>query len=113
MPRFRFFIGRWPVLALAGLAVAATAQTVSPPPGSPPGPAAQPSAWRSAFEGYRPYADAPVAPWRESNDTVGRIGGWRAYAREAAQPATAPGSAGAPTGQAPSPAAAPAPAHQH
>jgi hypothetical protein len=31
--------------------------------------------YRSAFEGYRPYADEPLAPWREVNDTVGRVGG--------------------------------------
>ena len=29
--------------------------------------------------------DKPVA-WREANDTVARIGGWRVYAREAQQP---------------------------
>lgn len=31
--------------------------------------------YRSAFEGYRPYADEPAAPWREVNETVGRVGG--------------------------------------
>ena len=30
-------------------------------------------------------ADKPVS-WREANDTVARIGGWRAYAREAQAP---------------------------
>ena len=34
----------------------------------------------------RPTTDAPVS-WREANDTVARIGGWRVYAREASQPA--------------------------
>lgn len=37
----------------------------------------------SAFDGYRAYADEPVRPWAETNDEVRRIGGWRAYAREA------------------------------
>jgi hypothetical protein len=31
--------------------------------------------YRSAFDGYRPYVEEPVAPWREVNDTVGRVGG--------------------------------------
>ncbi len=45
--------------------------------------------YRSAFEGYRPFGDPPAVPWREANDAVGRIGGWRAYARET-QEAAAP-----------------------
>lgn len=46
-------------------------------------------AYRSALADYQTYKDQPVQPWRETNETVGRIGGWRAYAREAAG-ATAP-----------------------
>lgn len=38
--------------------------------------------YRSAFEGYRAFNEQPVHPWRESNDVVGRIGGWQSYARE-------------------------------
>lgn len=45
-------------------------------------PAAPQPVYRSAFEGYRPFTDEPVRPWRETNDTVGRLGGWKAYARE-------------------------------
>jgi len=41
---------------------------------------------RSSFAGYHGLADEKVGSWREANDTVGRIGGWKAYAREAAQP---------------------------
>ena len=37
----------------------------------------------SAFAAYRRHADAAPIPWKEANDTVARIGGWRAYAREA------------------------------
>jgi hypothetical protein len=51
----------------------------------------------SAFSGYTRHSDTPVGPWREVNDTVQRVGGWRAYAREAAAPspaASASGSAG-------------------
>ena len=45
------------------------------------------------MSGYRPLAEAPVGSWKEANERVNRIGGWRAYAREAAQPASAPASA--------------------
>ena len=40
------------------------------------------SAYRSAFDGYRGFTDQPVQSWRKANDDVGRIGGWKAYARE-------------------------------
>jgi hypothetical protein len=42
---------------------------------------------RSSLSAYRPLSDGlePV-PWPEANDKVGRIGGWRAYAREASRP---------------------------
>ena len=50
--------------------------------------------YRSSLRGPRPPAAPPDArptiPWREANDTVARIGGWRAYAREAQPPALAP-----------------------
>jgi hypothetical protein len=51
--------------------------------------------YRSAFEGYRAFTDEPVRPWRETNDTVGRIGGWKAYAREIQAPDARPASAAA------------------
>ena len=70
--------------------------------------AAQAQPYRSALEGYRPFAEEKPVPWKQANDTVGRIGGWRAYAREvhgepAATPASAPAAA---------PASAPARASQ-
>ena len=80
-------------------------------------PSAAPAPYPSVFDSYQPFADEKLAPWRESNDTVGKVGGWRAYAREAAsaaQAAPSTGSAPAPTaGQAPSAAPAAAPAHKH
>ncbi|HSV71385.1 MAG TPA: hypothetical protein VLI72_14855 [Methylibium sp.] len=43
---------------------------------------------------HRGHAEQPVAPWKAANDTVGRIGGWREYAREAqAAPGAPPASA--------------------
>ena len=46
--------------------------------------------YRSALEGYQRYSDEPIQPWRESNDNVGKIGGWRVYAREAQGAQAAP-----------------------
>jgi hypothetical protein len=51
----------------------------------------------SALKSYRRFDEVQTAPWRQSNETVERIGGWRSYAREAAAP---PAAASAP--QAPS-----------
>ena len=64
----------------------------------------------SAFATYRAVGDGQVGNWQEANRTVARIGGWRAYAREAAAPAPAP----APAAPAPAPApAARSPAAHH
>lgn len=41
--------------------------------------------YRSVFSQYRRFDEQPMSPWAEANETVGRIGGWRAYAREAQQ----------------------------
>ena len=75
----------------------------------------------SALAGYKRLGDVPVASWRESNETVNRIGGWRVYAREPALPepakaAPAPTSAAPSAPAVPSTPAAPAPAqnrHKH
>nr|WP_316639746.1 hypothetical protein [uncultured Roseateles sp.] len=57
--------------------------------------AVPPLAYRSAFQDYRPNVEAEVSPWREQNQRVGQIGGWRSYAKEAQQPGP---PASAPTG---------------
>lgn len=66
--------------------------------------------WRSSFIGFRGIALPPVLGWKEANDQVHRIGGWRAYAREANEPEPAMASPVAPAtsttpgnGQKPSP----------
>lgn len=38
----------------------------------------------SVFSNYQTFVDEPIANWKSANDTVARIGGWRAYAKEAA-----------------------------
>lgn len=52
--------------------------------------------YSSAIGAYQAYADQPVQSWREANDRVGRIGGWRAYAKEikTGVPASAQDAAG-------------------
>lgn len=40
--------------------------------------------YRSALDGYRSHRVERVGRWGMLNDEVGRIGGWRTYARESA-----------------------------
>lgn len=63
----------------------------------------------SALSSYRRLGDDKRIDWKEANAAVNRIGGWRAYAREAQQPEPAPT---APTHRtAPAPASGAMPAH--
>jgi hypothetical protein len=64
------------ILAVAVLACA-TAAAGAQVPAQPPADrgAAPPPTYQSAYEGYRPYVEEPLAPWREVNDTVERVGG--------------------------------------
>jgi hypothetical protein len=65
-----------------------------------------PLVYRSALAGYHGWSvESPPVAWREANDAVARIGGWRAYAREAAAPQTPAPAASAPP-------VAPMPAHK-
>lgn len=45
--------------------------------------------YRSIFTDYQGFTEQVVSPWRETNDTVEKIGGWRVYAREVRLPDTA------------------------
>lgn len=68
------------LLALAALAAGAShAQEAA---STPTAPAAKPD-YVSPFARYRAYVEEPVQPWRESNETVRKIGGWQAYGHEA------------------------------
>ena len=62
------------------------------------------TAYESSFFQYRRLGDETVVSWREANDTVTRIGGWRVYTREAQQsdavPATKSPQAATPAGMA-------------
>lgn len=39
--------------------------------------------YTSPLADYQPWTNEKVMPWTDANNTVGRIGGWRAYAKEA------------------------------
>lgn len=81
--------------ALACIGAASAHAQVRPDPASPD--AKVPSAiYRSPFTGYRVLGEEPVRDWRASNDEVGRIGGWREYAREAQATEGSPAPAAAP-----------------
>lgn len=84
--------------ALAALATTGSAQTPSRTKPDPLDPAASvPAAQAPAsLARYRRFTEQPVGSWREANETVNRIGGWRAYAREASQPAPVAPAASAP-----------------
>ena len=51
--------------------------------------------FQSALEGYKPYTEEKTVNWKAANDTTAQIGGWRAYAKEAAQ--TSPTQSAVPT----------------
>ena len=100
------------LMAAAWLAATAAAQAQPAPAASAADPL-QPAAavpevvYNSPFARFRTARDVELGSWREVNDTVTRIGGWRAYAREASQPeASSPVPAAA---AATPPAAAPMP----
>jgi hypothetical protein len=38
-----------------------------------------------AFQNYQGWRDEPLQDWREVNERVGEIGGWRTYLRESQQ----------------------------
>ncbi len=42
--------------------------------------------YTSVFKNYQPYTEEEIIPWKQANATVEKIGGWKAYAKEASQP---------------------------
>lgn len=92
---------------LVVVATTAAAQATSRPKADPlnASVAVPPVVFRSTLTQYQRHTEQPVGSWKEANETVNRIGGWRAYAREASQPES-PAAPAVPA----SPASAPAPA---
>jgi len=80
---------RWLAALLVLAAGAAFAQGKAPTGVETP---AQPAGsggitFQSALQDYQPFSDEKPVPWKEANETVRQIGGWRAYAKEAASSA--------------------------
>lgn len=93
----------WLPPALAATTLAATAAAQSPPAPGPDSTSGKSTSlsYRSPIEGYRPFTEETVMPWKDANDTAARLGGWREYAREARQPAAPSPAAPASAIQAP------------
>lgn len=79
-----FLPARWLATLPALAALAAGAQPGPAPTATAATDAAAPLHFRSAMEGYKPFADEKLIPWKQANDTVRERGGWRAYAKESA-----------------------------
>lgn len=68
-------------------AVPATAGTPSKP-GATGAVATSPLPFESTLLRYKAMTDQKLGSWRDANDTVSRIGGWRNYLKEAQTPET-------------------------
>lgn len=90
-------VAAWAVLSAAALTAQAQpadrAQRTDPLDAAASVPAQR---YESAFARYRGLGGEKPVSWREANDTVARIGGWRVYAREAQQPDSPPAAQLAP-----------------
>jgi len=94
------FFRRFPIYKLVWLMVAhgAWAQSTTSVVTASPAAAAPPLtpvntnglAYVSVFAQYQAYAEQAITSWPQANATVERVGGWRAYAKEAASPAAIP-----------------------
>ena len=113
----RRWLAPWALLAI-WLPTSLTALTAQAQPAAPstrpdpldPKASIPPLSYQSSFSQYRRLDDGKLISWRDANDAVTRIGGWRVYAREAQQPdAAAPTAPDAAAPMAPdaAPSAAP------
>lgn len=102
LPVFRLFA--W-TAATAVTVFTASAQAVDTPAAAPsqaplpivatPARKPAPLPYRSVFDSYQPFTDDKGLPWKDTNHTVQHIGGWRAYAKEAAADAPSNAAQGA------------------
>jgi hypothetical protein len=105
MSRFPLFRLTAVLCLTASLAAWAQSTPQMAPPASRAAQGPATAAYRSTFESYQQFTEEQVLPWKKANDSVGKIGGWRAYAKEAHE-AAAKDEQQAPTS--PSPASEPA-----
>lgn len=71
-------------ISLACIGVACSQAIAAGPDPADVTAATPPTTYLSPFADYRPLGEEENTAWKDANDTVGKIGGWRAYAREAA-----------------------------
>lgn len=85
----RYLLAAWTV-SIAAAAPLAWAQSAPAQPDPQDANSSVPRLiYRSTLSDYRAFSDEKVGSWKEANDKVGGIGGWRAYAKEAQQPESA------------------------
>lgn len=78
--------------SLAGAQPVSSDSTAAPDAAAP---AAFQLEYLSVFTHYQSFREQPLFSWQETNDNVGKIGGWRFYARDAKRPETGASAAGA------------------
>jgi hypothetical protein len=90
---YSIFSRQWLLLAPLIFAAASQAQAQVQAQAQAPDTSASTPEFQSAMQDYKPFTDEKIVPWKQSNDTVREVGGWRAYAREAAPPKAPEGQA--------------------
>jgi hypothetical protein len=77
----RLFFARrtFACLCLLALPVSAWAELPDPLDAQAAAPAVH---YQSPLKTYQGFSEQPLQDWREANELVGRIGGWRTYAQE-------------------------------
>ena len=86
-------------LAAMALHAPAFAQNKARPDPADPRVSVPPVIYVSPFKQYQPLGDEAVTSWKDANDLVEKIGGWRVYTKEAQEPTSATEQAGRPSGQ--------------
>lgn len=81
------------LLAASASVLAQTVAVAGRPDPRDAGVPVPPAVHQSPFAQYRPFAAEVLGSWRGVNDEVGRIGGWKVYAREAYEATKQPASA--------------------
>lgn len=85
-------LARAPVFRLA--APALMAWSLWAPPVHATEPPARAQAMPVPFKHYQGWRDEPLQDWRQANERVGEVGGWRTYLRESAPGGGADAGAG-------------------
>lgn len=89
--RSRFHVPVWLLTIIySGLYLASPATGIASPDDTAT--EISPLHFSSTYTHYQKFSDPPILSWREANDAVEKIGGWRFYAKEATLPDAADAS---------------------